>query len=115
MPSPIKVQPLQQNIYSNPNNSAYNANVDMRSGNPIPVRPMTNAGVIQNTPFKNNAPNLLTGTTTGQANTGLLGSSFNDPRSVGNFALASNLLQNSGYSTTPKTIGEIIGSGMVLI
>tara|TARA_R110000782_G_scaffold66649_2_gene135082 strand:+ start:9406 stop:10515 length:1110 start_codon:yes stop_codon:yes gene_type:complete len=108
MPSRVKMSALPQVG----NGQAYNQDIAMRSGNPIPVRPMTNAGVIQNTPFKNNAPTLLTGTNTGQANTGLLGSSFNDPRSVGNFALASNLLQNSGYSTTPKTTGEIIGSGM---
>lgn len=108
MQSPVKMSALPQIG----NNAGYNENIAMRSGNNIPVRPMTNAGVISNTPFKNNTPTLLTGTTTGQTNTGLLGSSFNDPRAVGNFALASNLLQNSGYSTTPKSTGEIIGAGM---
>ncbi len=108
MQSPVKMSALPQVG----NNAGYNQGIAMRSGNNIPVRPMTNAGVISNTPFKNNTPTLLTGTTTGQTNTGLLGSSFNDPRAVGNFALASNLLQNSGYSTTPKSTGEIIGAGM---
>ena len=108
MQSPVKMSALPQIG----NNTVYNQDIAMRSGNNIPVRPMTNAGVISNTPFKNNTPTLLTGTTTGQTNTGLLGSSFNDPRAVGNFALASNLLQNSGYSTTPKSTGEIIGAGM---
>lgn len=108
MQSPVKMSALPQVG----NNAGYNENIAMRSGNNIPVRPMTNVGVISNTPFKNNTPTLLTGTTTGQTNTGLLGSSFNDPRAVGNFALASNLLQNSGYSTTPKSTGEIIGAGM---
>ena len=108
MQSPVKMSALPQVG----NNAGYNQDSAMRSGNNIPVRPMTNAGVISNTPFKNNTPTLLTGTNTGQTNTGLLGSSFNDPRAVGNFALASNLLQNSGYSTTPKSTGEIIGAGM---
>jgi len=107
MQSPVKVSALPQMG----NNPAFNENVTMRSGNNIPVRPMNNAGVIQNTAFKNK-PTLLTNPNVNQTNTGLLGSSFNDPRSVGNFALASNLLQNSGYSTTPKTTGEIIGAGM---
>ena len=107
MSSPVKVNALPQMG----NNPSFNENVTIRSGNNIPVRPMNNVGVISNTPFKN-TPTLLTNPNANQTNVGLLGSSFNDPRSVGNFALASNLLQNSGYSTTPKTTGEIIGAGM---
>lgn len=107
MQSPVKVTGLPQ-IGNNP---SYNTDVTMRSGNKIPVRPMTNVGMIENRPFKN-TPTLLTNPNVDQTNTGLLGTTFNDPRSVGNFALASDLLQKSGYSTKPTTTGELIGSGM---
>lgn len=106
-PSPVKVEPLNS-IMGNQN---FNQGVNMRSGDPIQVRPMMNVGSLpapRLTPSTDTS--LMGGSRTPQS--GLLGTSFNDPRSVGNFALASNLLQQSGYSTTPRTTGQIIGSGL---
>ena len=110
MQSPVKVTALPQIG----NNTAYNTGVTMRSGNNIPVRPMTNAGVIAGTPFKNNTPTLLTGTTTGQTNTGLLGDTFNDPRTVGALNSASELMKLGGYSVgkPAPTLGQSIGVGI---
>lgn len=110
MQSPVKVTALPQ-IGNNP---SFNTGVTMRSGNNIPVRPMTNAGVIAGTPFKNNTPTLLTGTTTGQTNTGLLGDTFNDPRTVGALNSASELMKLGGYSVgkPAPTLGQSIGVGI---
>ena len=44
--------------------------------------------------------------------TGLLGASFNDPRSQANFAAAGALLQQGGYSATPTTLGQGLGAAM---
>lgn len=46
--------------------------------------------------------------------TGLLGTSFNDPRSQANFAAAGALLQQGGYSATPTTLGQGLGAAMQL-
>ncbi len=110
MQSPVKVTALPQ-IGNNP---SFNTGVTMRSGNNIPVRPMTNAGVIAGTPFKNNTPTLLTGTTTGQTNTGLLGDTFNDPRTVGALNSASELMKLGGYSVgkPAPTLGQAFGVGI---
>jgi len=46
--------------------------------------------------------------------TGLLGTSFNDPRSQANFAAAGALLQQGGYSATPTTLGQGLGAALQL-
>ena len=109
MQSPVKVTALPQIG----NNTAYNTGVTMRSGNNIPVRPMTNAGVIQNTPFKN-TPTLLTSPETERTNTGLLGTSFSDPRTVGALNSASELMKLGGYSVgkPAPTLGQAFGVGI---
>lgn len=45
---------------------------------------------------------------------GLLGTSFNDPRSQANFAAAGALLQQGGYSATPTTLGQGLGAALQL-
>jgi len=109
MQSPVKVTGLPQIG----NNTAYNTGVTMRSGNNIPVRPMTNAGVIQNTPFKS-TPSLLTSPATERTNTGLLGTSFSDPRTVGALNSASELMKLGGYSVgkPAPTLGQAFGVGI---
>jgi hypothetical protein len=113
MQSPVKVTGLPQ-IDDRNTLTNYNNTVTMRSGNNIPVRPMTNAGVIAGTPFKNNTPTLLTGTTTGQTNTGLLGDTFSDPRTVGALNSASELMKLGGYSVgkPAPTLGQAFGVGI---
>ena len=109
MQSPVKVSALPQ-IGNNP---SYNTDVTMRSGNNIPVRPMTNAGVIQSTPFKS-TPTLLTSPETTQTNTGLLGTSFSDPRTFGALNSASELMKLGGYSVgkPAPTLGQAFGVGI---
>lgn len=46
--------------------------------------------------------------------TGLLGTSFNDPRTQANLVAAGALLQHSGYSTTPTTFGQGLGAALQL-
>ena len=46
--------------------------------------------------------------------TGLLGTSFNDPRTQANLAAAGALLQQGGYSTTPTTLGQGLGAALQL-
>ena len=88
----------------------------MRSGDKIPVRPMTNAGVIAGTPFKNNTPTVNTmpvnQTQISSDMSGLLGESFNDPRTYGLLGASAEMLEKGGYSTTPRTFGQIVGSGI---
>lgn len=109
MQSPVKVTGLPQIG----NNTAYNTGVTMRSGNNIPVRPMTNAGVIQSTPFKS-TPTLLTSPETTKTNTGLLGTSFSDPRTFGALNSASELMKLGGYSVgkPAPTLGQAFGVGI---
>lgn len=110
MQSPVKVTGLPQIG----NNTAYNDGVTMRSGNNIPVRPMTNAGVIAGSrltmPTVNTMP--VNQTQTSSDMSGLLGDSFNDPRTYGLLGASAKMLEQSGYSTTPRTFGQIVGSGI---
>jgi len=46
--------------------------------------------------------------------TGLLGTSFNDPRTQANLAAAGALLQQGGYSATPTTLGQGLGAALQL-
>ena len=43
---------------------------------------------------------------------GLLGSTLYDPATAGLLGASANILQQSGYSTMPKTTGQILGSGI---
>ena len=110
MQSPVKVTALPQ-IGNNP---SFNTGVTMRSGNNIPVRPMTNAGVIAGSrlamPNVNTMP--VNQTQTSSDMSGLLGDSFNDPRTYGLLGASAKMLEQSGYSTTPRTFGQIVGSGI---
>jgi len=110
MQSPVKVTGLPQIG----NNTAYNTGVTMRSGNNIPVRPMTNAGVIAGSrltmPTENRLP--INQTQTSSDMSGLLGDSFNDPRTYGLLGASAKMLEQSGYSRTPRTFGQIVGSGI---
>jgi len=110
MQSPVKVTGLPQ-IGNNP---SYNTDVTMRSGNKIPVRPMTNAGVIAGSrltmptvnTFPVNQPEVRSGMS------GLLGETFSDPRTYGLLGASAKMLEQGGYSTTPRTFGQIVGSGI---
>ena len=110
MQSPVKVTGLPQ-IGNNP---SYNTDVTMRSGNNIPVRPMTNAGVIAGSrltiPTVNTLPVNQPEVRSGMS--GLLGESFSDPRTYGLLGASAKMLEQSGYSTTPRTFGQIVGSGI---
>ena len=110
MQSPVKVTALPQIG----NNTAYNTGVTMRSGNNIPVRPMTNAGVIAGSrltmPTVNTLPVNQPEVRSGMS--GLLGESFSDPRTYGLLGASAKMLEQSGYSTTPRTFGQIVGSGI---
>lgn len=110
MQSPVKVSALPQ-IGNNP---SYNTDVTMRSGNNIPVRPMTNAGVIAGSrltmPTVNTLPVNQPEVRSGMS--GLLGESFSDPRTYGLLGASAKMLEQSGYSTTPRTFGQIVGSGI---
>ena len=110
MQSPVKVTGLPQIG----NNTAYNTDVTMRSGNNIPVRPMTNAGVIAGSRFTmptvNTLPVKQPEMRSGMS--GLLGETFSDPRTYGLLGASAKMLEQSGYSTTPRTFGQIVGSGI---
>jgi len=110
MQSPVKVTGLPQIG----NNTAYNTGVTMRSGNNIPVRPMTNAGVIAGSrltmPTVNTLPVNQPEVRSGMS--GLLGETFSDPRTYGLLGASAKMLEQSGYSTTPRTFGQIVGSGI---
>ena len=110
MQSPVKVTALPQIG----NNTAYNTGVTMRSGNNIPVRPMTNAGVIAGSrltmPTVNTLPVNQPEVRSGMS--GLLGDSFNDPRTYGLLGASAKMLEQGGYSRTPRTFGQIVGSGI---
>ena len=110
MQSPVKVSALPQVG----NSEAYNQNIAMRSGNNIPIRPMTNAGVIAGStptmPTANRLPVKQPETRSGMS--GLLGESFNDPRTYGLLGASAKMLEQGGYSTTPRTFGQIVGSGI---
>ena len=110
MQSPVKVTGLPQIG----NNTAYNTDVTMRSGNNIPVRPMTNAGVIAGSrltmPTVNTLPVNQPEVRSGMS--GLLGETFSDPRTYGLLGASAKMLEQSGYSTTPRTFGQIVGSGI---
>ena len=110
MQSPVKVTGLPQIG----NNTAYNTGVTMRSGNNIPVRPMTNAGVIAGSrltmPTVNTLPVKQPEMRSGMS--GLLGETFSDPRTYGLLGASAKMLEQSGYSTTPRTFGQIVGSGI---
>jgi len=113
MQSPVKVTGLPQidtrNILTD-----YNNTVTMRSGNNIPVRPMTNAGVIAGSrltmPTVNTLPVKQPEMRSGMS--GLLGETFSDPRTYGLLGASAKMLEQSGYSTTPRTFGQIVGSGI---
>jgi len=110
MQSPVKVNALPQMG----NNLSFNENVTMRSGNNIPVRPMTNAGVIAGSRFTmptvNTLPVKQPEMRSGMS--GLLGETFSDPRTYGLLGASAKMLEQSGYSTTPRTFGQIVGSGI---
>ena len=110
MQSPVKVTALPQIG----NNTAYNTGVTMRSGNNIPVRPMTNVGVIAGSrltmPTVNTLPVKQPEMRSGMS--GLLGETFSDPRTYGLLGASAKMLEQSGYSTTPRTFGQIVGSGI---
>lgn len=110
MQSPVKVIGLPQ-IGNNP---SYNTDVTMRSGNKIPVRPMTNAGVIAGSrltmPTVNTLPVNQPEVRSGMS--GLLGETFSDPRTYGLLGASSKMLEQGGYSTVPRTFGQIVGSGI---
>ena len=110
MQSPVKVTGLPQ-IGNNP---SYNTDVTMRSGNNIPIRPMTNAGVIAGSrltmPTVNTLPVNQPEVRSGMS--GLLGSNFTDPKTMGLLGASAKMLEQSGYSTTPRTFGQIVGSGI---
>jgi len=110
MQSPVKVTGLPQMG----NNLSFNENVTMRSGNNIPVRPMTNAGVIAGSrltmPTVNTLPVKQPEMRSGMS--GLLGETFSDPRTYGLLGASAKMLEQSGYSTTPRTFGQIVGSGI---
>ena len=105
-PSPVSVTGLQQ-IGNNP---SFNKDVTMRSGNRIVPRPMNQVGVIAG---DNPRPRLLTPdqTLNGGANTGLLGTSFSDPRTVGALNASAELLKAGGYSVgkPAPTLGQGLG------
>lgn len=107
-PSPVSVTGLQQIAPSNVAN--YNQNVRMRSGDPIVPRPMNQVGVIAGDDPK---PTLLTPNQTlgGDASTGLLGTSFSDPRTMGALNASAELLKAGGYSVgkPAPTLGEGLG------
>lgn len=113
MPSPVKVSALPQMG----NGQAYNQDIAMRSGNPIPNRPMTNAGIIQNTPFKNKPnlnPNISNQVNTIPQTNGLLGKNFTDPKTMGLLGASAELLKAGGYSVgkPAPTMGEALGNAM---
>ncbi len=113
MQSPVKVTGLPQ-IDDRNTLTDYNNTVTMRSGNNIPIRPMTNAGVIAGSrptmPTVNtlpvNQPEMRSGMS------GLLGETFSDPRTYGLLGASAKMLEQGGYSTTPRTFGQIVGSGI---
>ena len=110
MQSPVKVTGLPQMG----NNLSFNENVTMRSGNNIPVRPMNNVGVIAGSrltmPTVNTLPVNQPEVRSGMS--GLLGDNFSDPRTYGLLGASAKMLEQSGYSTTPRTFGQIVGSGI---
>ena len=110
MQSPVKMSALPQVG----NNAGYNQGIAMRSGNNIPVRPMNNVGVIAGSrPQMPTANRLPINQSSMQSNmSGLLGESFNDPRTYGLLGASAKMLEQGGYSTTPRTFGQIVGSGV---
>jgi hypothetical protein len=107
-PAPVKVSGLPQISPSDVSN--FNQNVRMRSGEPIVPRPMNQVGVIAGDDPR---PRLLTPdqTLSGGANTGLLGTSFSDPRTMGALNASAELLKAGGYSVgkPAPTLGEGLG------
>ena len=107
-PAPVKVSGLPQISPSDVSN--FNQNVRMRSGEPIVPRPMNQVGVIAGDYPR---PRLLTPdqTLSGGANTGLLGTSFSDPRTMGALNATSELLKAGGYSVgkPAPTLGQGLG------
>ena len=105
-PSPVSVTGLQQ-IGNNP---SFNKDVTMRSGNRIVPRPMNQVGVIAGDDTR---PRLLTPdqTLNGGANTGLLGTRFSDPRTMGALNASAELLKAGGYSVgkPAPTLGQGLG------
>jgi hypothetical protein len=112
MQSPVKVSALPQ-IGNNP---SYNTDVTMRSGNNIPIRPMTNAGVIAGSrltmPTVNTLPVNQPEVRSGMS--GLLGSNFTDPKTMGLLGASAELLKAGGYSVgkPAPTMGEALGKAM---
>ncbi len=113
MQSPVKVTGLPQ-IDDRNTLTDYNNTVTMRSGNNIPVRPMNNVGVIAGSrPQMPTAERLPINQSNMQSGmSGLLGESFNDPKTFGLLGASAKLLEQGGYSTTPRTFGQIVGSGI---
>tara|TARA_R100001129_G_C5299929_1_gene242273 strand:+ start:244 stop:1350 length:1107 start_codon:yes stop_codon:yes gene_type:complete len=107
-PAPVKVSGLPQISPSDVSN--FNQNVRMRSGEPIVPRPMNQVGVIAGDDPR---PRLLTPdqTLSGGANTGLLGTSFSDPRTMGALNASAELLKAGGYSVgkPAPTLGQGLG------
>jgi hypothetical protein len=107
-PAPVKISGLPQIAPSDVSN--FNQNVRMRSGEPIVPRPMNQVGVIAGDDPR---PRLLTPdqTLSGGANTGLLGTSFSDPRTMGALNASAELLKAGGYSVgkPAPTLGQGLG------
>ena len=105
-PSPVGVSALPQIT----NNPAFNENVTMRSGDPIVPRPMNQVGMIAGDTKK---PSLLTPQETigSTPPTGLLGTGFNDPRTMGALNASAELLKLGGYSVgkPAPTTGQGLG------
>lgn len=105
-PLPVRVSALPQIT----NNPAFNENVTMRSGDPIVPRPMNQVGMIAGDTKK---PSLLTPQETigSTPPTGLLGTGFNDPRTMGALNASAELLKLGGYSVgkPAPTTGQGLG------
>ena len=110
MQSPVKMSTLPQIG----NNAGYNENIAMRSGNKIPVRPMTNAGVIAGSNPKLVAPNVVGQNQNQNSFSGLLGKNFSDPKTMGLLGASAELMKAGGYSVgkPAPTMGEAIGNAM---
>jgi len=110
MQSPVKMSALRQIG----NNAGYNENIAMRSGNNIPVRPMTNAGVIAGSNPKLVTPNVVNQNQNQNAFSGLLGKNFSDPKTMGLLGASAELMKAGGYSVgkPAPTMGEAIGNAM---
>ena len=109
-PRPVKINAMPSLLGAN--NMSYNQNIQTRDGSAIPVRQLTNVGSL---PQDRRTPSLLT-PNLGAINqdstaTGLLGTSFRDPRTVGALNASSELLKLGGASVgkPAPTLGQGLG------